>query len=116
MKLIIAGGRNFNLTGHDFIELDFIHEANPITEIVSGACPTGVDRDGERWAKKNKIPIKKFPANWSLGKKAGPLRNREMAKYADAVILFPGGRGTASMRNEALKAKIQIYEGRPCYD
>jgi predicted Rossmann-fold nucleotide-binding protein len=33
-----------------------------------------------------------------------------MAEYAEAVVLFPGGRGTASMRREAEKAGIQIYD------
>jgi predicted Rossmann-fold nucleotide-binding protein len=33
-----------------------------------------------------------------------------MAEYADAVALFPGGRGTASMRKEAEKAGIEVYD------
>lgn len=49
-----------------------------ITEVVSG-CAAGPDSMGEDWAIKNKIPIKKFPANWNLGKHAGFLRNKEMS-------------------------------------
>ena len=33
-----------------------------------------------------------------------------MAEYADAVVLFPGGRGTAFMRKEAEKAGITVYD------
>lgn len=33
MKLIIAGGRDFQFTNSDYIELDFIHDARKITEV-----------------------------------------------------------------------------------
>ena len=42
-------------------------------------------------------------------KAAGPIRNKEMAEYADAVALFPGGTGTESMFKEAKAADIKIY-------
>jgi hypothetical protein len=35
-----------------------------------------------------------------------------MAKCADAVALFPGGRGTENMYQEALKAGLIIYDFR----
>ena len=56
---------------------------------------------------------KRFPADWDKhGRAAGPIRNAQMARYADAVALFPGGRGTASMRRVAEKAGITVYEFR----
>lgn len=106
MKLIIAGGRNYHLTAEDFNWLDSIPD---ITEVVSGGCK-GADAGGEAWATLRKIPIKRFNADWvKHGKAAGPLRNRQMAQYADAVILFPGGRGTESMYREAISAQLRIY-------
>ena len=33
-----------------------------------------------------------------------------MAQYADAVVLFPGGRGTAHMRNAARSHGLKIYD------
>jgi predicted Rossmann-fold nucleotide-binding protein len=33
-----------------------------------------------------------------------------MAQYADALILFPGGRGTADMKARAVKHGLNIVE------
>jgi len=112
MKLIIAGGRDYQLTQSDYDELDKIHAKDPVTEVVSGRA-TGADTCGELWAKSRNIPIVPFSANWGrYGKAAGPIRNMEMAQYADAVALFPGGKGTQSMYDEAEKAGIVIYDFR----
>lgn len=109
MKLIIAGGRDYSLTSSDIEKLNAIPN---VTEVVSGGA-SGADYDGERWARSRHLPIERFEADWrGLGKKAGPIRNAQMAAYADAVALFPGGKGTVSMFNEAIKAGIKIYDFR----
>jgi predicted Rossmann-fold nucleotide-binding protein len=109
MKLIIAGGRSYNLSAEDVARLDAIEG---VTEVVSGGA-RGVDRDGEAWAEANGIPVRRFPPEWNrYGRGAGVVRNREMAAYADAVALFPGKRGTESMCEEARKAGIVIYDFR----
>jgi len=33
-----------------------------------------------------------------------------MADYADAVLLYPGGKGTASMKALALQKGLQVFE------
>jgi hypothetical protein len=102
---IIAGGRDYNLTLSDEAWLATL----PIREVVSGGA-SGADAGGEAWAKKRGIPIKRFPADWKThGRAAGPIRNRQMAEYADAVVLFPGGRGTDSMRTEAERQGLRIF-------
>jgi len=79
---------------------------------VSGGAP-GADHEGERFAKADNIPLTVFSAQWiKYGKAAGPKRNREMAEYADAVVLFPGGKGTESMYREAGQAGIKIFDRR----
>jgi hypothetical protein len=109
MKLIIAGGRNYRISNIDIAALNRIPN---VTEVVSGGC-RGADKDGERWAKENKISIKVFNADWkAFGKKAGPIRNRLMAQYADALALFPGGAGTQNMYNEARIANLIILDLR----
>ena len=109
MKLIIAGGRSYNLSTSDIARLEAIED---VTEVVSG-CARGVDRDGEAWAETKGIPVRRFPPEWNrYGRGAGVVRNREMAAYADAVALFPGKRGTESMYEEARKAGIAIYDFR----
>ena len=107
MKIIIAGGRNYRFKIGDRSKLANIPD---VTEVVSGGAP-GADAAGESWARANNIPVKRFPADWGRhGKAAGPIRNRQMAEYADAVALFPGGRGTESMRREAERAGLQIFD------
>ena len=108
MKLIIAGGRKYLFTEEDTAKLDRIRHL--VTEVVSGKA-TGADTCGEDWANKNGIPIESKPADWArYGKPAGCIRNREMAKYADAVALFPGNEGTANMWEEAKAAKLHVYD------
>lgn len=109
MRLIIAGGRRYRLKREDY---EFLDSLDDVTEVVSGKC-TGADRDGESWAKSRKIPVNPFPANWKkFGNAAGPMRNKEMSMHADAVVLFPGGKGTASMAEEAEKAGLKIFDRR----
>jgi len=108
MKTILAGGRDYFFSCHDIDALDALN----ITEVVSG-CATGADTCGEEWAKSRNIPIKQFPADWKkLKHAAGPIRNRQMAQYADAVVLFPGGKGTLNMFNEAKKHGLIIHDWR----
>ncbi len=106
MKLIIAGGRDYEFIGHD---VDRLNKIKNVSEVVSGGA-SGADACGEKWANDNSIPIVQYPADWKThGKSAGPKRNRKMAEYADAVALFPGGRGTKSMLKEAIKSGLIIY-------
>ncbi len=110
MKLIIAGGRDYHFTAQDIARLDALHAETPVSEVVSGAAP-GADRCGELWAISKALPIKQFPADWvKHGRSAGPKRNAKMAAYADAVALFPGGKGTASMRSLAKTAGLKVFE------
>ena len=53
-----------------------------ITSVISGTAK-GADALGERWAQENDISISRKPADWkTYGKKAGFLRNTEMAEEA----------------------------------
>jgi hypothetical protein len=116
MKLIIAGSRDFNNYNLLVNVCSKIKTNIKDIELVSGSCPSGADSLGEKWAKKNNIPIKRFPAKWNLyGKKAGPLRNGEMARYADCLLAFWDGKsaGTKNMIELAefnnLKIKVIKY-------
>ena len=110
MKLIIAGGRDYELTVQDYSKLNRILPR--VTEIVSGGA-RGADACGELWATLNHITLKRFPADWKrYGKRAGMLRNEQMGKYADAVALFPGGKGTQNMFKIAKRNGLQIFDFR----
>ena len=109
IKLIIAGGRKYQFTQEDIDNLNTIEN---IDSIVSGGA-TGADKQGEIYAQHNGIPVDVFTADWkTYGKSAGPRRNRQMAKYADALAVFDGGKGTLSMISEAKKANLVIYDFR----
>lgn len=112
-KLIIAGTRDFN--DYQLLHDTLLPFLPYIEEVVSGTC-SGADMLGERFAVQHKIPYTRFPANWNAyGKSAGPRRNRQMAIYATACIVFWDGksRGTASMialaKQHGLKLKIIKY-------
>lgn len=112
MKVIIAGGRRYIPTDEDLVLLKKLHGLYGFTEIVSGGCRGG-DKVGENFARQEVIQLKVYPAEWSkYGRAGGPMRNYAMARYADAVILFPGGRGTDSMRQAAREHGLKIlYDG-----
>ena len=109
MRLIIAGSRSIsdkeawlNLC-KTCVKLEF-HGDEPyrsatVMEVVSGGC-----RLGEDWAVKEHIPIKIFPT--------GPMRNKQMAKYADALLLIWDGKskGSANMKHEMESLNKPVYE------
>lgn len=86
-----------------------------ITEVVSGAA-IGVDQEGEHWASHYGAKVKRFPVekeDWiNKGKSAGPIRNKKMADYADALLLIWDGqsRGSANMKYQMERLNKPIYE------
>lgn len=116
MKTIIAGSRRLPIH-HDKIWLvsDAVHLSgwkDQITEVVSGGC-RGIDLAGEMFAENYAIPVRRFLPEWeNEGKGAGPIRNSQMADYADALILIWDGssRGSADMLRKAKKKGLKIYE------
>ena len=108
MKCVLAGGRDYRFSIDDIVYLDSLRLSLPITEVVTGGA-SGADTDGARWARQHLLPLRTFPANWQLHERsAGPIRNREMAAYAQALVVFPGGRGTANMVRAALNRRLVV--------
>lgn len=111
MKTIIAGSRT--ITDYLTVVAAITATKFNITEVVSGKEPNGVDALGEQWAELEGIPIKPFPADWlQYGKPAGQIRNRAMARYADALILIWDGqsKGSAGMFRYAKELGLEIFE------
>ena len=109
-KIVICGGRNFD--DYELLQkyVDQELPANIEVEIVSGGAK-GADRLGERYAHENHISLKIMRANWdAYGKRAGFLRNTDMAKYCDAVLAFWDGKsvGTEHMIKEAKKLRRKV--------
>ena len=79
MKCIIAGGRDFS----DYERLKKVMDNCPyeITEVVCGKAK-GADSLGEKWALEKDIHVEYFIPDWeTLGKRAGFVRNNNMAEY-----------------------------------
>jgi hypothetical protein len=99
MKVIIAGGRDFD--NYDLLreKCDNILQNQDEVIIISGGAK-GADLLGERYAKERGYSTEVFPARWEEhGKKAGPIRNQEMAINSNALIAFWDGKskGTKHM-------------------
>ena len=125
MRLIIAGGRDHALTKDEYARLCLIDDL--VDEVVSGGA-RGVDSWGELYGGKHKKRITKFPADWKnldapgaiikvgahgrYNANAGFQRNEEMAAYADALAVFPGGKGTEDMVRRARAHGLLIWDYR----
>ena len=116
MKVIIAGSRHMPYSMYPMIaEAARRFETmtgQKITEVVCGMA-RGADTFGMKWAMlEANLPVAKFPADWEAhGKGAGPIRNKEMADYADGLIVFiwDGSRGSANMLQQMQN------QNKPCY-
>lgn len=111
MRLIIAGGREFN--DYELLKEKLGHlliNNTDDVEIVSGKA-RGADSLGEKYAKEKGYLIKEFPADWNKhGKAAGYLRNKEMAEYATHCVCFWDGesKGTKHMIDLANKMGLEL--------
>lgn len=118
MKLIIAGSRTLSPSCEGIIE--YLYDTGAVSnetweglaEVVSGGAQ-GVDTSAERFASWSRKKFVLFPADWNThGKAAGPMRNRQMAEYADALLLIWDGRsgGSRNMRQEMLRLGKPVFE------
>ena len=108
-RIVIAGCRDYNNyeEAEEFIDLcvsSFAGKDNIV--IVSGGAK-GADMLGERYASERGFAIERYNADWkTYGRRAGPMRNKQMAEVSDYVICFWDGesKGTKSMIECAKKS------------
>lgn len=115
-RVIVAGSRGFN----DYAALQTVCDKLLAKKkqihnivIISGTA-RGADTLGEQYARERGYTVERFPADWQqYGKAAGPIRNRLMARNADALIAFWDGNsiGTKNIITEAKKKGmvVRIY-------
>ena len=111
MKLIIAGSRGISNPYDKVLLAIDKFQLFPIDEVISGTA-RGIDKAGEEYANSRGIPLKKFPASWSLfGRWAGSVRNAEMAGYADTLLAIWDGqsKGTKNMIETARKQELKVH-------
>ena len=110
MFKIIVAYSNFNNYTYLKKSLDKLLVNKTSITIISGTA-RGADQLGERYAQENGYNLLKFPADWDkYGKSAGYKRNEEMAKVADACVVFWDGqsRGSKHMIDIAQKYNLKI--------
>ena len=120
VNIIVAGSRSFDdykllKEKCDYYLSDALAKGYDI-EIVSGTAK-GADKLGEQYAKERGYHIAYFPADWkAYGKRAGYLRNQQMANFSDALICFWDGssKGTKHMidiaRGKHIPVRTVIYD------
>lgn len=109
MKTIIAGSRH--ITDESLIQKAVDASGFEVSVVVHGAA-RGVDTLAWDWALNKNLPVMSFPADWyGKGRGAGPIRNTEMANYADALIAIWDGksRGTKDMIDKATKKGLKVF-------
>lgn len=118
-NIIIAGSRDF--TDYDIVKSflkNFLlsKQTTDKPTIICGMA-RGADMQGYRLAKEFKLPLKEFPADWhNYGKRAGYIRNEQMAKYAQehgngVLFAFWDGKskGTKWMIELAKRYNLEVH-------
>ena len=129
MRVAITGGREFRNQARVDEVLDALHTATPVDILIHGDA-RGADTLAADWARRRHIPIDPYPAKWDdldgpgavirrhargagfYNAAAGTQRNVRMLLKGvpHLVVVFPGGRGTAHMRAQALRYQIPIMD------
>ncbi len=108
MRVIIAGSRKFHNLEFLTKKMDALLANQTEVTIISGTA-MGADKTGEEYAALRKFPVERYPANWDkYGKAAGPIRNEEMAKVADAAVIFWDGKSPGSKNMIATAEKYNL--------
>lgn len=113
VRVIVAGPRDLYVENVEVARALKLADEEWPERIVHGGA-RGIDSCAHRFAITFGISEYIYEADWEThGKAAGPLRNREMANNADALVVIKrrGGatRGTSSMIKEAQKAGLPVY-------
>ena len=87
-SLLIAGSRTYYAPWLDHVldNASYVHDVL-FDQVIEG-CAIGVDKWAEGWAERKGYYEKHCPARWDeLGKRAGYVRNTEMASFATHAIV-----------------------------
>lgn len=117
-NIIVAGSRTF--TDYNVVKSilnNYITSNNIDNSTIICGMANGADMLGYNYAKEFNLLLKEFPANWDVyQKRAGYIRNEQMAKYAQehgngVLFAFWDGqsKGTKHMIDLAKKYNLEIH-------
>lgn len=124
MIIVVTGSRNWK--DYDTLRsyIDLLSKKERILHsphfIVHGDAK-GADQLANKYAIQHSIPIKAFPADWTLGNKAGPIRNQQMIDWAIKRALqfeseviciafpLPKSKGTWDCIRRCVKEGVKTY-------
>ena len=124
--VLVCGGRDYD----DIVTVKITLDRVAPVLVIHGDCrdrnwnPCGADAAAGSWAILSKVRVVGVPATWGPSfdrdKSQGPKRNVWMLELAQllaerdglslGVVAFPGGRGTAGMRELAKKAGVPVWD------
>ncbi len=108
--LSVFGGRDKSLTTRGLKAIDTILNEEEIDVILHGDTK-GIARNIDNVAFPS-VQIGKFPINYQVGfdKRGAKKRNKVLLGLSQVIALFPGGHNTESVRKEAEKREVIIYD------
>ena len=118
LAVVVTGGRHY---GKNESERELIYAAldKAQPEVVLHGDESRADSVAFDWCDANGVWVVGYPADWSIGKAAGSMRNGRMCDdllkyrpdgYRIGVIAFPGGTGTASCIRHAGRRGIKVWQ------
>lgn len=116
MKVLVTGSRNW--INREVVERE-LARLPAGTVVVHGACETGADAIADEVATELGLQVRRYPADWSRGKSAGPTRNSEILRQehrpGDPITLglaftedLRRSRGTFDMVSKARAKGIKV--------
>lgn len=119
MRALICGSRHWSKPVPIDVVVAGLAARFPGLVIIEGEA-RGADSIARDAAFSRMVPVEGFPADWSQGRKAGPLRNQQMLDEGRPQVVFAfsddliqpteGVRGgTADMVRRAVAAEVPTY-------
>lgn len=110
MRTIIAGSRDITDYAIVLRAIEKAKEKGIVISVVISGTARGVDRLGERYAEEHGLPVERYPADWSVGKSAGFIRNQQMSEIGEACIAVTNGsNGTKDMIARATRKGLKLH-------
>lgn len=110
-NIVVAGSRHLHLDDFEWKRIFRENGISKMDRIISGGA-VGIDKSVEGFCRRNGYHNDIYPADWSMGRSAGPIRNGQMARLGQKLILIWDGRtkGSANMKRSMEEVGKEVVE------